>query len=634
MVTPELLTFIKAELAKGVSRDTIITLLKQNRWMDVDINEAFNTISVQSRPVYTPPIQTTQPVREVQQPVYQQTQFHEPVKETNKEFVVEQPIRHTEPNPTFTTTQTTINTNHSLDTSPSTSTTTTTTTNMMNPTMVMSNHEEVVHHESIASPMSTLAMREPSYTQATSRFEEPKSSKKKWIIIGSIVLFILLLLGGAFAYAGGYIIPYEKMLFKSVENPEKFKTAKIDMSMNLDFSDIEEFQDMEDSMVPGLSNIFDVSLKGSVDSSDIEKPKSDLNLNIKSGTFEMGMDIRELNKVVYMRLTKSPNLGFLSLQPFENKWGYFDYSKEALESNPLLEGSSLPLNTFSDKKLTDEQIKKIEEIVAKYDKVLKITKKHMPEIIDGQVVAHFDFDLDVSEAISLIKDLLEYMKTIDPDNEYGFSEVAEEDFDELEKFMNEGFSNFHGEAWVGVFNQMPYKFIVNFDIEDPEDKEAGTAKIKMTLSYSDIGEPIVIEKPSDAAKIEDLINEVMSKTLGGVELQQLNELDQLKNGDGAGGVSDTPEDAKRKSINYLMIDQAENFYMKNNTYKGFCASKGTDGAFTLAKQLPNNTDYKCNDSLAQWASWSKLSDGKYVCSDNNGMSDIVTTLPKGTVCPL
>ncbi len=606
MVTPELLTFIKAELAKGVSRDTIITLLKQNRWMDVDINEAFNNISSPSRPVYTPPVQQpvqpAQPVKQVEQTVTQ-TQVSEPVI---RPIIQQQPTRQMESTSSFTTT-----------------------TKTTNPSMTMPHTEEVVHTESMYKPVSSLPMREPAFTPTTSVFEQPHSNKMKWII-GSIVLVILLLLGGAFAYAAGYIIPYEKMLFNSVDTTENFTTGKIDMSMKIDLSEMEQFKDMEDAPIPGLANVVDINLNGSIDMSDKEKNRSDMNMSIKSGTFEMGMNVRELDEVLYMNLTKAPNIGMITLQPFENKWAYFDYSKEALESNPVFGASALPLNALSDKKLTDEQVKKVDEIVAKHDKVFTITKSHLPKIIDGQVVAHFDFGLDVPETVSLVKELLEYMKTIDPDNEYGFSEVTEENIEELEKFMNEGFTNFRGEAWVGVLNQMPYKFVVNFNVQDPEDIEAGTAKVMMSVAYSDIGEPVVIEKPTDAKKIEDLVQEVMEQVMGGMFGGEGN-VDTIIPPPESGPAN--PEDAQKMSIHSTMRAQAEIFYEASNSYKGFCGSKGQYGAYVMAITLPKGTEYKCMDSATAWASWSKLSDGKYVCVDSTGAINSKASLPKGTFCP-
>ncbi len=45
MVTPELIEFIKKEEAKGVSRESIISLLRTQSWTEVDIMEAFDSIS-------------------------------------------------------------------------------------------------------------------------------------------------------------------------------------------------------------------------------------------------------------------------------------------------------------------------------------------------------------------------------------------------------------------------------------------------------------------------------------------------------------------------------------------------------------------------------------------------------------
>lgn len=59
MITPELIEFIKKEEAKGVSRESIVSLLRTQSWTEVDIMEAFDSISPklnnlgQSTPTHT-----------------------------------------------------------------------------------------------------------------------------------------------------------------------------------------------------------------------------------------------------------------------------------------------------------------------------------------------------------------------------------------------------------------------------------------------------------------------------------------------------------------------------------------------------------------------------------------------------
>ncbi len=47
MVTPELITYIRQELADGVSREDIVKLLTPNGWSPQDIAEAFTAVSAQ-----------------------------------------------------------------------------------------------------------------------------------------------------------------------------------------------------------------------------------------------------------------------------------------------------------------------------------------------------------------------------------------------------------------------------------------------------------------------------------------------------------------------------------------------------------------------------------------------------------
>lgn len=61
MVTPELLAFIRGEQTKGVSKETIINLLRTQDWTDADIAEAFNAMSPSQVPITNESVTTTQP---------------------------------------------------------------------------------------------------------------------------------------------------------------------------------------------------------------------------------------------------------------------------------------------------------------------------------------------------------------------------------------------------------------------------------------------------------------------------------------------------------------------------------------------------------------------------------------------
>lgn len=92
-------------------------------------------------------------------------------------------------------------------------------------------------------------------------------------------------------------------------------------------------------------------------------------------------------------------------------------------------------------------------------------------------------------------------------------------------------------------------------------------------------------------------------------------------------------DSQKKSILSEMRAQGELFYATNsNSYKGYCGSKGQNGAYQLAVKLPPGTNYKCNDSSSAWAAGADISAGGSWCVDASGYTGQAKSVPTGTSC--
>ena len=82
-----------------------------------------------------------------------------------------------------------------------------------------------------------------------------------------------------------------------------------------------------------------------------------------------------------------------------------------------------------------------------------------------------------------------------------------------------------------------------------------------------------------------------------------------------------------------MSSQAELFSNFNKYgYKGFCSSKGENGAYKIAIGLPKGTIYKCNDSEKEWVATAKLISNNYWCVDSSGSSLARVNLPSKMSC--
>lgn len=526
MVTPDLIEFIRKEEARGVSRESIISLLRAQSWTDSDIMEAFDIIS---------------PISNLNQP--------------NKQNI----------------------------------------------------------------PQSI-----PGVSNEPNAFVLPLKSRKKTTII-SIASVIILLVGFSLAYTTGYIVPFKKILSKAIQfsSNDKNSSVTLDMNIKFDTSDIKSSKDISESII-GLSPIVNLGMKGSFETIDKKNPKLDFNLVLTSGSVKTDIRFKFLNKSMYVNIIKAPDLGFFSLKPFENKWVVLPNSdSNNLNINPLISTSGFINN------LTDDQKKHIEDITNRANLIV-ITKRHLPSLINGTISFHFDFDIDKQGIASYLKELTTYIKTIDP-NASQLQEITETDFN---KFSN-AVKNFHGEAWVGIFDKLPHKIAIELDILNPDKPGDGTLKILSDITYSDWNKALKVEIPKEVTTIEELLSSVMGGDMfSGASKVEITD-ENLENADfNLVHAEQQSGDATIQNIESALRAQAELYYdANNNSYAGFCRSKSNYGAYTYAIKLPKGTEYKCNDSKYSWASWSKLSNGKYFCVDSVGVVESIVGLPQGTSCP-
>jgi hypothetical protein len=201
--------------------------------------------------------------------------------------------------------------------------------------------------------------------------------------------------------------------------------------------------------------------------------------------------------------------------------------------------------------------------------------------------------------------------------------------------MFDSIKNFHGEAWIGIFDHLPHKVLVSADISNPDMPSDGVVKVMTDITYKDWNKPVTVEAPKETTTIEQLMSSIMGGSVDMMAEPDLNDATPVP-----GGSSDSltnarikGTEAKIKSLLASMRAQAEIFYDSNsNSYKGFCTSRGQNGAYTLAVQLPNNTNYKCYDSNTSWAAGAQLIEKGYYCVDSTGFSDDTNSIAKSTSC--
>jgi hypothetical protein len=202
------------------------------------------------------------------------------------------------------------------------------------------------------------------------------------------------------------------------------------------------------------------------------------------------------------------------------------------------------------------------------------------------------------------------------------------DYNKIFDFMK----TFHGEAWVGIFDKLPKKILINADVVNAEKIDDGVSKLTMSIIYTDWGMPVEIEVPVGAVTINELMSGMFDGSTENTQIEidaptQTEDVNQVEE------IKDDEHTSVIKSVLIKMTTHSEDYFSdNNNSYKGFCSSKGSNGAYPLAITLPKNSVYKCKDSSKEWVSWVQLMSKDYLCADNTGNINTIKVLPSELSC--
>ncbi len=597
MTTPELIGYVKSEVEKGTARDVIASKLKLQGWTDLDVIEVFDIVNPTS---YTP----TDPIPTVEVVPNQSIKPSPIIEHTTTPFVQpislnQYPLHNQNINPV-------VNTVATGTSSP-------------------------------LSGISTMGMHSAMQIQ-------PKSGHTLLKSVIFIFIFLVLLVGGAIVYASGYFITSATIFSKISDSSKNNKTVKFEANLNIDATNM-KIPEGSFSLGSSDAKTADLNMTGAFDMSDSTKPKFDSSYLFKMGKIDAGIAIRMIDGSLYFNFIKAPDLGFFSLKPFENRWVSVPVKTQDGKldtTNPLLAASPIDTNIFSN--ITDEQKTELANIMKKAN-FIKLTKKNLPQMVDGAISYHLSFDIDKVALISFMTELTNFMKSIDKSND----SLATLEPTDYSKSLD-SISSFSGELWVGIFDNLPHKIIINSTIINPEKPEDGSVKLFLTILYKDWNKPITVEVPAKAVTVEELTKELFGGMAGDASTAPAllgdNSTDAVVSNNTNGVVSTdntlnvstdkkySSGDANKISIMTNMRAKAEIYFSNSkSTYKGFCSNKTENGGYTSAITLPKGSVYKCNDVATAWASWVKLGTNEYYCVDSTGVAKSSMSTPTGTSCP-
>ncbi len=257
MTTPELLSFIKGELSKGSSNESIKSVLLGAGWNATDIAEGFAVLNVT-------------------------------------------PITPATPTPVIPVS----------NISPISS-------NFINPNLVHKPEINVVNSQPVVSNFAEPASVASHDVQPN--IQQPVHKKSKVVPVIVLVLALLLVGGaGVFAYTTGYFESPNSVMSTAQKNVYLSKSVKFDSTFTIKYTPKDQPKDATSILGFDFSNII-IQLKGDVENVNL-KDKGNLNLSLSLGGVQATVQTRLLDDILYFSLEKAPTFGMADLTKYQNKW--------------------------------------------------------------------------------------------------------------------------------------------------------------------------------------------------------------------------------------------------------------------------------------------------------------------------
>jgi hypothetical protein len=440
---------------------------------------------------------------------------------------------------------------------------------------------------------------------------QPVVQKRKSHLVAIILVIIMVILGaGAFyGFIFGYFLYFPSLINKTTNFITETKSFSFESTTTIDYSKVKN--DFISSMLSEKSDSLkkmDISLKGGFDFINAEDFKSILELGFSAGDINAVIESRVKDSILYASIKKMPKISFIEqFLSFEGKWVNMSLVKEETTEamNPLDSFNLYGLDRKSFGDLTDAQKDKLLEI-SKNASFIKITKRFLPEKIDGEYMYHFAFEFDREGIKTYLKNIQDYLKT--ELNNFENTSIAKENVDDMKDPLN----NFKGEVWISMKENIPRKLSVSFDVVDPEKLEDGQVSISNTIYLKDWNKPLNVPVPEGSKSFEEIFKQFSDEA----------EIKNLQN-------SIKPIFTELPKRSKLYFDK--NIKKGKGSYKGFCLSREIKNMSAFVKgKTTYNVD--CIDADSKYMISTKITENSYLCVDVSGAIKTLEKKPVDMIC--
>jgi hypothetical protein len=318
--------------------------------------------------------------------------------------------------------------------------------------------------------------------------------------IGKKEIFItiagLLLLGAAGA-AAYFVVPPspEKVMKASAANLATIHSFDYSGNLVVDVSApsglfsmdtlLHGFVPNTNSKIAGVDDTkFNIDFTGTADVTDASHPKSNLNLNFNYSLFSFGMEMRLLDKIVYLKFNNLPKIPDYDINKYSGVWIKVDPADISKEYGLDIEASSKQPDLTSGQK---QQILDLAANAHFFNSIVKLPD----DKIDDKSMYHYAVDVDM-------KGVRDYYREVQRIENSAKSTDAELD----------NITVRNTEVWVGKSDKMIHKLLTKISASSPAGTTTQTSgSINIALNLKNYNQPSTIVAPVSYKNFLDVLKE-------------------------------------------------------------------------------------------------------------------------------
>jgi hypothetical protein len=468
-----------------------------------------------------------------------------------------------------------------------------------------------------------------------------------------MVLIIVIVLGGAgYFVAGQYInLPWnpfsnfswnifsgpspETVISNMLANMKNVKSSQTTMRMEIGAAN----KDNNTSIGKLILNT-----NTGTDMTDVNNPKASGNFTINltmpgaASPITATVSMAAINKVSYLKLSEitTPDNYLLpaGISKIQGKWLKIDQdSIKALEALSQANGGQTELPDISQMINSDlyntELSKKIQDLLTT-ENLLSVSKQLNDETISGQSTYHYLIVINKDKLTDLLNKLitlgmqeasnLPNNGATNNSNPALIGNMAQA----VVKTFTDSLGDINMEMWIGKKDFMLYQVKLDKTIDLSKILESFTGavviepglnnmqiEVKFNMTNSNFNNPITVQVPADAQKIEEVVLPMMKNLKIESDINQIGFTAQLS----------------------YSATNSYSSLCKNGLLNGYLATYGTD-LIKLNNNIVSQGAKKpaCFSNVQNYCVSTQLADGSYMCVDKNGKTGITKCVSAQTVC--